>query len=184
MSDLIVPENNMQPVTQDALDTGLEHNAGEQQFLTFVLDNENYAVDILKVQEIRGWTQVTQMPNAPHYVRGVMNLRGAIVPILDLRRRFDMNEMEFTAQTVVVVVHVQGRTIGMIVDQVSDVMDIPVKNMHEAPDFGTSIDSSFIQGLVSMEEKMIILLDVDKMLQSCELLELDKVKKDATSELY
>lgn len=156
----------------------------EEQFLTFVLDNENYGIDILKVQEIRGWTQVTQIPNAPTYVRGVMNLRGAIVPILDLRRRFNMEETVFTAQTVVVVVHVQGRTIGMIVDQVSDVMNIAMKDMRDAPDFGTAIDSSFIKGLVPVDEKMIIILNVDEMLESCELLEIDKVKHSASSDLF
>ncbi|MDE0724755.1 MAG: chemotaxis protein CheW, partial [Alphaproteobacteria bacterium] len=107
---------------------------GEGQFLTFELNNELYGVDILKVQEIRGWTEVTNIPNAPEFIRGVVNLRGAIVPILDMRRRFKMDELVFTHQTVVIVVNVSDRTIGMVVDGVSDVVNIPIEELRPAPD--------------------------------------------------
>lgn len=152
------------------------------QFLTFTLQEETYGVDILKVQEIRGWSEPTPIPNAPEFIRGVMNLRGEIVPILDMRRRFQMDETSFTKYTVIVVVNVRERTIGMTVDAVSDVMDITVEDMKDAPDFGTSIDASFIRGLAASEEKMVILLDIDAMLQSCELVDLDKIveKTEAT----
>ena len=159
-------------------DTGINGN----QFLTFTLQEETYGVDILKVQEIRGWSEPTPIPNAPEFIRGVMNLRGEIVPILDMRRRFQMDETSFTKYTVIVVVNVRERTIGMTVDAVSDVMDITVEDMKDAPDFGTSIDASFIRGLAASEEKMVILLDIDAMLQSCELVDLDKIveKTEAT----
>ena len=178
MSDLTVMNQNLPTEFEQTVQDQTE-SKDEDQFLTFVLQDEVYGLDILKVQEIRGWTKVTQMPNSPDFIRGVMNLRGAIVPILDLRRRFNMDETEFTMQTVVVVVNVQQRTIGMIVDQVSDVVDIDEKSIRQAPDFGTSIDSSFIKGLVPVNEKMIILLNVDEMLESCELLELDRVSSNA-----
>lgn len=150
----------------------------QSQYLTFCLKDETYGVDILKVQEIRGWSNVTQMPNAPEFIRGVMNLRGSIVPILDLRRRFNMPETEFTAQTVVIVVYIQERTIGMVVDQVSDVIDIPLEEMRPAPDFGTAIDSSFVKGLVPVDEHMIIMLNIEEMLHSCDLLAIDKASQD------
>lgn len=145
------------------------------QYLTFQIENETYGVEILKVQEIRGWSEPTQIPNAPKFIRGVMNLRGAIVPILDLRRRFNMAETEFTQYTVVIVVNVQGRTIGMVVDAVSDVVELDDEQVKSAPDFGTSIDATFIHGLAEAEGRMVILLNIDAMLQSCELVRLDKM---------
>ena len=149
------------------------------QYLTFCLRDEIYGVEILKVQEIRGWTKPTQIPNAPEFIRGVMNLRGAIVPILDLRQRFSMDETEVTKQTVVIVVNVQGRTIGMVVDSVSDVVDLQDNDIKDSPDFGTSIDASFIHGLAKAEENMVILLDIDRMLQSCELVGIDKISGES-----
>ncbi|MEC9291402.1 MAG: chemotaxis protein CheW [Pseudomonadota bacterium] len=154
----------------------MNSSIGEGQFLTFELNNEMYGVDILKVQEIRGWTEVTNIPNAPHFIRGVVNLRGAIVPILDMRRRFNMDELVFTHQTVVIVVNVSDRTIGMVVDGVSDVVNIPMEELRPAPDFGTGIDASFLQGLAPIdEENMAIILNIDEMLQACELVQLDKL---------
>lgn len=150
-----------------------------EQFLTFELGDELYGVEILKVQEIRGWSEPTIIPNAPHFIRGVINLRGAIVPILDLRRRFEMEETEFTPQTVVIVVNVQDRTIGMVVDAVSDVVDFEQAEIRNAPDFGATIDASFIRGLSPHEERMVILLHIDKLLAKSELLNLDNLAVEA-----
>jgi purine-binding chemotaxis protein CheW len=149
--------------------------ANENQFLTFVLGDETYGLDILRVQEIRSWSQPTQIPNAPGHIRGVINLRGEIVPILDLRCRFNMDETEFTKYTVVIVVNVQDRTVGMIVDGVSDVVNLSASEMRAAPDFGTSIDSSFIHGLASHDNKMVILLNIQALLADSELLQLDEI---------
>lgn len=158
----------------------ISSSIGEGQFLTFELNNEVYGVDILKVQEIRGWSDVTSIPNAPRFIRGVVNLRGAIVPILDMRRRFNMDELVFTHQTVVIVVNVSDRTIGMVVDAVSDVVNIPLEELRPAPDFGTGIDASFLQGLAPInEETMAIILNIDEMLQGCELVQLDKMTEGA-----
>lgn len=169
--------NNLMPIDQQNDVANLA--SGIEQFLTFMLGEELYGVDILKVQEIRGWSEPTQIPNAPEFIRGVMNLRGAIVPILDLRRRFGMDETEFTKYTVVIVVNVQDRTIGMIVDAVSDVVDLNTTDIRPSPDFGASIDASFIRGLSPQEEQMVIVLNVDAMLQACDLVALDQLQDEA-----
>jgi len=149
------------------------------QFLTFMVGEEYYGIDILKVREIRGWSDPTQIPNAPEYIRGVINLRGLIVPILDIRRRFRMDEIEFTAQTVVIVVNIAGRTVGIVVDGVSDVVDIAAEEVRAAPDFGTSIDANFLEGLASVNEHMVILLNADEILKSCELTKIDEIAETA-----
>ncbi len=154
-------------------------NALENQYLTFMLADEQYGVDILKVQEIRGWSGVTQIPNCPSYIRGVVNLRGSIVPILDMRRRFGMEEIEFTQYTVVIVVNVQNRTVGLVVDAVSDVVNLNEGDLKPAPDFGTSIDSSYLRALAQIGNDMVILLNVDDMLRSSDLLDVDKVRQVA-----
>ena len=155
----------------------------EGQFLTFTLAEESYGVDILKVQEIRGWSQVTQIPNAPDFIRGVMNLRGEIVPILDIRRRFNMDEIEFTEHTVVIVLNIKDRTIGMVVDGVSDVVSIPAEEMRPAPDFGTAIDANFVRALSPIGDRMVIILNVDEMLQGCDLVTIDNLTSSAPQEI-
>lgn len=138
------------------------------QYLTFMLNGEEYGVDILRVQEIKGWNATTRIPNTPHYIRGVMNLRGAIVPIIDLRSRFLMPPIEYTATTVVIVlkVHNDGleRTIGFVVDAVSDVYNVSPEQFREAPDFGTHVDTDFIRALATVDQKMVILLDIDRLM--------------------
>lgn len=181
-----MPDNNENALvatenTDYTQDLTKASDSEQLQFLTFILAEEIYGVDILKVQEIRGWQDVTTIPNAPPHVRGVMNLRGAIVPILDLRRRFEMPEVELTPNTVVVVVNVLDRTIGMVVDAVSDVVDMPQEDLRDAPDFGSNIDASFVQGLAPVDDTMVIILNVDDMLKSSDLVSLDKIT-DAEAE--
>jgi purine-binding chemotaxis protein CheW len=145
----------------------------ENQYLSFVLANEEYAVDILRVQEIRGWEAVTALPNAPDYVRGVVNIRGTIVPIADLRLRFNMQPLDYGPMTVVIVLKVEDgdheRVMGIVVDGVSDTHEIPVENVKPAPDFGDRIELAFVKGLATVDENMLILLDIDKLLNSCDL---------------
>lgn len=151
----------------NAKSTSMEMKAGADQYLTFMLADEEYGVDILRVQEIRGWDGATSIPNAPEYVLGVVNLRGVVVPIFDLRKRFNMKNAEFNSSTVVVVVKVQHargeRTIGMVVDAVSDVYNIAAENINSAPDVGSSVSMEFIKGLATVNDEMIILLDVDEL---------------------
>lgn len=139
-----------------------------EQFLTFMLGGEEYGVDILRVQEIKGWESATPIPNMPEYIRGVINLRGTIVPIIDLRRRFCMESVEFTATTVIIVLMVRNgegatRTMGFVVDAVSDVYAVETAHIKPAPDFGEKERAECVRGLVTVEEKMIILLDIDQL---------------------
>lgn len=157
--------------------------AGENQVLTFVLADEEYAVDILRVVEIRGWESVTRIPNTPSYIRGVLNLRGSIVPIIDLRMRFNLSRIEYGVTTVIVVLKVLkedgsgSRTMGIVVDGVSEVYSVPETEIREAPDFGTKVRTEFIKGLATIDDKMVIILDIDKMLNSDELAVVDEAAK-------
>lgn len=139
------------------------------QILSFTLGNEEYGVNILRVQEIRSWEPVSRIPNVPSYEKGVVNLRGAIVPIIDLRERFNLGRAEYTPLTVVVVlqadVNDKSRTMGMVVDSVSDVVDVERDAIQRAPDFGTKVSTEFINGLASVNERMVMLLDVEKLLK-------------------
>lgn len=135
------------------------------QYLTVNLAEEEYGIDILAVREIRGWTPVTRIPQAPHYVLGVLNLRGAIVPVLDLRLRFGLSREAYDATTVTVIVTVAGRLFGIVVDAVSDVLDIEDTHLRPVPDMGTAVDTEYLKGLTSIGERMVLLLDADKLLQ-------------------
>jgi purine-binding chemotaxis protein CheW len=135
------------------------------QYLTVNLGNEEYGVDILAVREIRGWTPVTRIPQAPGYVLGVLNLRGAIVPVLDLRLRFGLAREEYSATTVTVIVMVNGRQFGVVVDAVSDVVEVAPGDVRPVPDMGTTVDTEYLKGLTSVAERMVLLLDVDRLLQ-------------------
>ncbi len=139
-----------------------------EQYLTFFLNGEEYGVDILRVQEIKGWTSTTKIPNTPDYIRGVMNLRGAIVPIIDLRMRFSMPSVEYTATTVVIVLKLETesgeRTVGFVVDAVSDVYNVSGEQLKPAPDFGEHVHTEFVRALATVDEKMVIMLDIDRLL--------------------
>jgi len=152
---------------------GIEQNSTTNKYLTFVLATEEYAVDILRVQEIKGWSKVTPIPNTPDYIRGVINLRGTIVPIIDLRLRFSLDRLDYGQMTVVVVVKVvsgsRERIMGIVVDAVSDVYDVAENEIKPPPDFGSVISMEFIRGLATVNEKMVIILDIDRLLNSGEL---------------
>jgi len=139
------------------------------QFLSFTLGKEEYGVDILRVQEIRSWEPVSRIPNVPSYEKGVVNLRGAIVPIIDLRERFQLGHKSYGPMTVVVVLQARigekTRVKGVVVDAVSDVIDVDKKIIQSAPNFGTKVSTEFINGLASVNGRMVMLLDVDKLLK-------------------
>ncbi len=134
------------------------------QFLTFSLGDELYGVDILRVQEIKGYTAVTKIPNTPSHIKGVLNLRGTIVPIVELRTRFGLPTIDYTMFTVIVVVVVQDKVMGLVVDAVSDVLDIAKKDIQPAPAFGSKVDVTFIHGIGKSGEKLVSLLDIDRLL--------------------
>lgn len=149
------------------------------QFLTFFLAGEEYGVSILDVQEVRVWEGVTAIPNAPVYVKGVLDLRGAIVPIVDLRIRFNMDKVEYDETTVIVVlkIHVDGKehVIGIVVDAVSDVLDVAGDNLKDAPEFENAANTEYISKLATVNGKMVILLDTSKLLSKTELASMKKL---------
>ncbi len=140
-----------------------------QQFLTFNLADEFYGVDILKVQEIKGYTTVTKIPNTPDYLKGVLNLRGTIVPIVDLRLKFGMGVTEPTSFTVVVVVNVRNRVMGFLVDAVSDVLDLDAKDIQAPPELGSTVDITFVAGIGNSNDHLVTLLDIDRVLSDEEV---------------
>ncbi len=140
-----------------------------EEFATFMIGEETYGVDILKVRDIIGITDITPVPKSPHFVKGVINLRGNIVPVVDLRLKFRMAEREYNSATVIIVVEVKGRYIGMIVDSVSDVIDIKVESIHESRHYSANIREDFIQSVSSKDDKLIITLDVDRILNTSEI---------------
>ena len=138
--------------------------AAGNQYLTFALGNEEYGIELLKVQEIKGFSRVTPIPNTPAHVKGVMNLRGTVVPVVDLRAKFSMEPVEYTKFTVIIVVMVGQKIAGLVVDAVSDVLNIAAADVRPAPDFGARCDTRFISGVVSIGDKLAVLLDINKLL--------------------
>ncbi|UVT14523.1 MAG: chemotaxis protein CheW [Nitrospira sp.] len=139
------------------------------QFLTFNLGDEFYGVDILRVQEIKGYTAVTKIPNTPPHIKGVLNLRGTIVPIVELRTKFSLPTIEYTPFTVIIVVVVRDKVMGLVVDSVSDVLNIDAKEIQSPPKFGANVDVTFISGIGKSGDKLVALLDIDRLLMDGEL---------------
>ena len=141
----------------------------EGKFLTFILGDEIYGIEILKAREIIGLMEITTVPQTPDYMKGVINLRGKVIPVIDLRMKFAMQEEEHTQETCVIVVEVNGTSIGLIVDSVSEVSDINGADIEDSPSFGQGIDTSFIMGLGKVKEEIIVLLDIETVLSTEEL---------------
>jgi purine-binding chemotaxis protein CheW len=135
----------------------------EEQYLTFRLDGQEYGIAILKVQEIKGWDKITPIPNSPSYVKGVLNLRGVIVPVIDLRLRFGLAEAERDIFTVIIVVNIGGRLAGIVVDAVSDVINVGEAQRCAAPEYEGQKNREFIKGLAQMDDKLLILLDIERL---------------------
>lgn len=154
-----------------AVSAGGEAEQAGQQYLTFVCAGEEYGVEILRVQEIKGWEGVTRVPYSPAYLLGVMNLRGVIVPVIDLRQRFGLEARAADSSTVVIVVRVRSergeKTAGIVVDAVSEVYSVAPDNIKATPELGASSDAACVRGLTSVDNKMVMLLDIDKLVASC-----------------
>ena len=141
----------------------------ESEVLSFRLGKEEYAISILTVQEIRGYDAPTRLASAPDYLKGIINLRGTIVPIVDMRIKFGLGEPTYDDFTVVIILNIAKHVIGMVVDSVSDVVTLTEDQIRPAPDMGTSVETNYLRGLGTVGERMLILLDIDKLLQSDEL---------------
>lgn len=140
-----------------------------REVLVFVLGREEYGVDILKVQEIRGYEKVTPIPSAPDYLKGVVNLRGVIVPVIDLRVKFRLPDVRYDSFTVVVILRIAGRVIGIVVDGVSDVVHFAHSDVKPAPQLGALVDSSFLAGVATQDDRMVLLVDIERLLSTGEL---------------
>jgi len=156
--------------------------AGEtvgQEFLIFTLGNEEYGIDILKVQEIRGYDQVTRIANTPAFIKGVTNLRGVIVPIIDLRVKFAQQDVSYDENTVVIVLNFGLRVVGIVVDGVSDVLSLTTEQIRPAPEFAVTLATEYLTGLGALGDRMLILVDIEKLLSSEEMSLVDSVAKSA-----
>jgi len=152
--------------TQTSLEAAGESTGNE--FLAFTLGREEYGIDILRVQEIRGYEPVTRIANSPDFIKGVVNLRGTIVPIVDMRIKFNLGTPTYDQFTVVIILNIGGRIMGMVVDSVSDVTTLSQEQVRPAPEMGT-FDSDFLIGLGTLNERMLILVDIDKLMSSPEM---------------
>ena len=140
-----------------------------REFLAFKLGREEYGIDILKVQEIRGYESVTRIANAPEFIKGVINLRGTIVPIIDMRIKFNLGEPSYDQFTVVIILNIGARIVGMVVDSVSDVMMLSPEQIRPAPSMGTALDTEYLMGLGTIDERMLILVDIERLMSNAEM---------------
>jgi purine-binding chemotaxis protein CheW len=159
----------LQQGTQGTAGTAAAIAAQANEFLTFRLGREEYGIEILKVQEIRGWEQPTTIANAPEFIKGVINLRGTIVPVVDMRVKFNLGEPRYDQFTVVIILNVAGRVVGMVVDSVSDVVRLAAEQVRAVPEFSSSLDTRYITGLAAVEDRMLILVDIEKLMASADM---------------
>ena len=158
-----LPEGMSEPITAAAVQA-------DNEYLTFTLGKEEYGIEILKVQEIRGYEAVTRIANAPEFIKGVVNLRGIIVPILDMRIKFNLGEARYDQFTVVIILNVAGRVVGLVVDSVSDVIQLTAGQIRPAPDFAsTTFDTRYITGLGTIDERMLILVDIERLMSGVDM---------------
>lgn len=168
-------EEMHQSMRSTVLGTTPKAESKNLEFLAFTLGQEEYCIDILKVQEIRGYETVTRIANAPDYIKGVVNLRGIIVPIVDMRIRFNVGEPRYNEMTVVIILNIVGRVMGVVVDTVSDVITLESDQIKPPPEMGTLFNSDYLVGLATYEDRMLILIDIDKLMSSAEMGLIDTV---------
>jgi purine-binding chemotaxis protein CheW len=155
-------QNNVSALGENA-------DAGGREFLAFTLGKEEYGIDILKVQEIRGYEAVTRIANSPDFIKGVVNLRGIIVPIVDMRIKFNLGDPTYDQFTVVIILNIAGRVVGMVVDSVSDVTTLAPEQIKPAPEMGTALNTDYLIGLGTIDQRMLILVNIDKLMSSAEM---------------
>ena len=151
------------------------HDGNGSEYLAFTLGSEEYGIDILKVQEIRGYEAVTRIANAPEFIKGVINLRGIIIPVVDMRIKFNLGTPTYDQFTVVIILNIGGRIMGMVVDSVSDVTTLMPDQIKPAPEMGTAFNSDYLTGLGTVDERMLILIDIDKLMSSSEMGLMDRL---------
>jgi len=159
-------------------DQGQAVEGSSRELLTFTLGSEEYGIDILKVQEIRGYEAVTSIAHAPEFIKGVINLRGIIVPIVDMRIKFKLGDVSYDETTVVIVLNLANRVVGMVVDGVSDVITLKEEQIKPAPEFGASLDTKYLLGLGTVDDRMIILVDIERLMTSRDMELIEAVEVD------
>ena len=152
-----------------------DHDLAAHEFLAFTLGKEEYGIHILKVQELRGYEEPTRIANAPEFIKGVVNLRGIIVPIVDMRIKFNLGTPTYDQFTVVIILNIGGRVVGMVVDSVSDVITLSPDQVKPAPEMGTALNTDYLIGLGTIDERMLILVDIDKLMSSAEMGLIEKI---------
>lgn len=152
-----------------------QESGTSSEFLAFSLGDEVYGIDILMVQEIRGYEPVTKIANTPDFIKGVINLRGVIVPVVDMRIKFQLDAVDYNQFTVVIVLNVCGRVIGMVVDGVSDVIELAPDQIHAVPEFGSNLDTEYLRGMGTMDDRMIILIDIERLMSANDMALIAKV---------
>ncbi len=164
---------------QSATGKGASENGGHaQEYLLYTLGPEEYAIDILKVQEIRGYEAPTTIANAPDFLKGVINLRGTIVPIVDLRIKFNVGTADYTPFTVVIILNIGSRVVGIVVDSVSDVTLLRQEQIRPAPDFAATVDTKYINGLCTLDGRMLIVVDIERLMLSHEMALVDATRNE------
>lgn len=163
----------MQPQPQTRTRSDQSPMQLNNEFLTFTLGSEEYGIDILKVQEIRSYERVTTIANAPDFIKGIVNLRGTIVPVVDMRIKFHLGDVVYDEFTVVIILNVAGRVVGMVVDSVSDVITLSAEQVRPAPSFSSSFDTQYILGLGTVDKRMLILMDIERFMTSEDMALLD-----------
>lgn len=163
----------MQPVPEKSASS--QARVGNNEFLSFTLGKEEYGIDILSVQEIRGYDAVTAIANTPEFIKGVINLRGIIVPIVDMRIKFKLGSITYDEFTVVIILNIAKRVVGMVVDGVSDVLTLSPEQIKPAPEFGATFDTQYLMGLGTVDERMLILVDIEKLMVSSDMELMEKI---------
>ena len=163
------------PTSSSGLTLSSGKDIAGHEFLAFTLGQEEYGIDILKVQEIRGYEAVTRIANAPEFIKGVINLRGIIIPVVDMRIKFNLGTPVYDQFTVVIILNISGRIMGMVVDSVSDVTTLSPEQVKPAPEMGTAFNTNYLIGLGTIDERMLILVDIDKLMSSSEMGLIEKI---------
>jgi purine-binding chemotaxis protein CheW len=158
-------------------DSSSSSQSHANEFLTFTLGKEEYGIDILRVQEIRGYDAVTTLANMPEFIKGVINLRGIIVPIVDMRIKFHLSKAEYDQFTVVIILNVAQRVIGMVVDGVSDVITLNAEQIKPSPEFGSALDIKYVTGIGAVDERMLILVDIERLMTSNDMELVESISK-------
>jgi len=171
--------NDNSPVVSEQSHQNLAAEVATDEFLTFILGSEEYGVEILKVQEIRGYDTVTQIANTPPFIKGVINLRGHIVPIIDLRLKFNLGKVDYNEFTVVIILSLSSRVVGIVVDGVSDVIALSASQVRSVPELVSTIDTKYLLGLGTVDERMLILVDIERLMSSQEMALVEAVSESA-----